>query len=229
MTAHAETLTPQLPERFAAVELETAAHWVEDRVRHAGSSPARLVATFRALDAILAKSPGVVALRDLPPGSGLELLYLPPTGAATGTLASLSALSRPEANPDECSHRQQHCALQEDGLQPPPQPARSPTDGVAIGLIQPRCQVLDDRIASGRLHHHAISLVKQLGQVLARIALPDVGLPGRDWGQFLGRHRLRDSFTMLGIAVDEHQTKPLIEAVAPVPVFFFSLAGQQLD
>ncbi|GAA5787234.1 hypothetical protein [Chitiniphilus shinanonensis] len=90
MTGHAETLTQQLPERFAAVELEAAARWVEDRVRHAGSSPARLVATFRALDAILAKSPGVVALRDLLPGSGLELLYLPPTGAATGTLASLS-------------------------------------------------------------------------------------------------------------------------------------------
>ena len=59
-------------------------------MRHAGSSPARLVATFRALDAILAKSPGVVALRHLLPGSGLELLYLPPTGAAIGTLASLS-------------------------------------------------------------------------------------------------------------------------------------------
>lgn len=90
MTGHAETLTQQLPERFAAVELEAAARWVEDRVRHAGSSPARLVATFRALDAILAKSPGVVALRDLLPGSGLELLYLPPTVAATGTLACLS-------------------------------------------------------------------------------------------------------------------------------------------
>ncbi len=90
MTGHAETLTPQLPERFAAVELEAAARWVEDRVRHAGSSPARLMATFRAVDAILAKSPGVVALRDLLPGSGLELLYLPPTGAATGTMASLS-------------------------------------------------------------------------------------------------------------------------------------------
>lgn len=90
MTGHAETLTSQLPERFAAVELEAAARWVEDRVRHAGSSPARLVATFRALDAILAKSPGVVALRDLLPGSGLELLYLPPTGATTSTLTSLS-------------------------------------------------------------------------------------------------------------------------------------------
>lgn len=89
MTTHAETLTQQLPERFAAVELEAAARWVEDRVRHAGSSPARLVATFRALDAILAKSPGVVALRDLLPGSALELLYLPPTGEATGTLASV--------------------------------------------------------------------------------------------------------------------------------------------
>ena len=31
----------------------------------------------------------MVALRDLLPGSGLELLYLPPTGAATGTLASV--------------------------------------------------------------------------------------------------------------------------------------------
>ena len=90
MTGHAETLTHQRPERFAAVELEAAARWVEDRVRHAGSSPARLVDTFRALDAILARSPGVVTLRDLLPGSGLEVLYLPSVDVATGTLVSLS-------------------------------------------------------------------------------------------------------------------------------------------
>lgn len=85
----AETLTPVLPQRFAPSELEVAARWVRNRVHHADSTPAQLVAAFRALDAILAKSPGVIALRDLLPGSGLELLYLPPTGAATGTLASL--------------------------------------------------------------------------------------------------------------------------------------------
>lgn len=49
----------------------------------------RLVATFQALDAILARSLGVVALRDLLTGSGLEALYLPSTGAATVTLANL--------------------------------------------------------------------------------------------------------------------------------------------
>lgn len=86
----AETLTPVLPQRFAPNELEAAARWVGDRARRAVSSPARLVATFRALDGILARSPDVVALRDLLPGSGLEILYLPPSGAATVTQANLS-------------------------------------------------------------------------------------------------------------------------------------------
>lgn len=89
MTEHAETLTHQRPERFAADELEAAARWVRGRMPRTGASTARLVATFQALDVILAKSPGVVALRDLLPGSGLEVLYLPSTGVASGTLASL--------------------------------------------------------------------------------------------------------------------------------------------
>src|SRR6218665_1251616 len=59
----AETLTPVLPQRFAPSELEAAARWVGDRARRAVSSPARLVATFRALDAILARAPDVIALR----------------------------------------------------------------------------------------------------------------------------------------------------------------------
>lgn len=83
----AETLTPQLPERFAAVELEAAARWV--RARCAAASPALLVDTFRALDAILAKSRGVVALRHLMPGSGLEALYLPPERDASAKLANV--------------------------------------------------------------------------------------------------------------------------------------------
>lgn len=87
MTNHAETLTPQLPQRFAADELDAAARWVEARC--ADASPALLVDTFRALDAILAKSRGVVALRHLMPGSGLELLYLPPERDARVELASL--------------------------------------------------------------------------------------------------------------------------------------------
>ncbi|TXH44308.1 MAG: hypothetical protein E6Q92_04380 [Burkholderiaceae bacterium] len=87
--AHAETLTPQRAERFAADDMETAAHWVAERARRVDASPARLVATFRALDASLARSPGVVALRDLLPGSGLEVLYLPSTSVTIGTLANL--------------------------------------------------------------------------------------------------------------------------------------------
>ena len=87
MTAHAETLTPQRPQRFAADELEAAALWVNARC--ADASPALLIDTFRALDAILAKSRGVVALRNLLPGSGLEVLYLPPERDASAELASL--------------------------------------------------------------------------------------------------------------------------------------------
>ena len=87
MTNHAETLTPQLPQRFAAEELDAAARWVS--VRCADASPALLVDTFRALDAILSKARGVVALRNLLPGSGLEVLYLPPERDASAELASL--------------------------------------------------------------------------------------------------------------------------------------------
>lgn len=87
MTGHAETLTHQRPERFAADELEAAARWVSARC--ADAPPALLVDTFRALDAILARARGVVALRDLMPGSGLELLYLPPEREASAELASL--------------------------------------------------------------------------------------------------------------------------------------------
>lgn len=87
MTNHAETLTPQLPQRFAADELEAAALWVNARC--ADAPPALLIETFRSLDAILAKSRGVVALRNLLPGSGLEVLYLPPERDARAELASL--------------------------------------------------------------------------------------------------------------------------------------------
>jgi hypothetical protein len=90
MTAHAETLIPQLPQRFAADELEAAARWVGARC--ADASPTLLIDTFRALDAILARSRGVVALRHLMPGSGLELLYLPPERDARAELASLSGV-----------------------------------------------------------------------------------------------------------------------------------------
>lgn len=87
MTNHAETLTPQRPQRFAADELDAAAQWVSARC--ADAPPALLVDTFRALDAILARSRGVVALRNLMPGSGLELLYLPPERDARAELARL--------------------------------------------------------------------------------------------------------------------------------------------
>lgn len=88
MPNHAETLTTQRPARFSADELEAAARWVSARC--ADAPPALLVDTFRALDAILARSRGVVALRHLMPGSGLELLYLPPERDARAELASLS-------------------------------------------------------------------------------------------------------------------------------------------
>ncbi len=87
MTAHAETLTPQRPQRFAADELEAAARWVSARC--ADAPPALLVDTFRALDAILTKSRGVVALRDLMPGPGLEALYLPSERDASAEQASV--------------------------------------------------------------------------------------------------------------------------------------------
>ncbi len=87
MTNHAETLTPQRPQRFAADELDAAARWVSARC--ADAPPSLLVDTFRALDAILARSRGVVALRNLLPGSGLEVLYLPPERDARAELASL--------------------------------------------------------------------------------------------------------------------------------------------
>lgn len=88
MPNHAETLTTQRPARFSADELEAAARWVSARC--ADAPPALLADTFRALDAILARSRGVVALRHLMPGSGLELLYLPPERDARAELASLS-------------------------------------------------------------------------------------------------------------------------------------------
>ena len=87
MPNHAETLTTQRPARFSADELDAAARWVSARC--ADAPPALLADTFRALDAILARSRGVVALRHLMPGSGLELLYLPPERDARAELASL--------------------------------------------------------------------------------------------------------------------------------------------
>lgn len=87
MTNHAETLTQQRAQRFAADELDAAAQWVS--VRCADAPLALLVDTFHALDAILARSRGVVALRNLMPGSGLELLYLPLERDANAELASL--------------------------------------------------------------------------------------------------------------------------------------------
>jgi hypothetical protein len=87
MTAHAETLTPQLPQRFAPDELDAAAQWVSARC--ADVPPALLVDTFRALDAILTKSKGAVALRNFMPGSGLEALYLPSERNACAELASV--------------------------------------------------------------------------------------------------------------------------------------------
>ena len=87
MPNHAETLTTQRPARFSADELEAAARWVSARC--ADAPPALLADTFLALDAILARSRGVVALHHLMPGSGLELLYLPPERDARAELASL--------------------------------------------------------------------------------------------------------------------------------------------
>lgn len=87
MSASAETLTHVLPQRFAAEELEAAAHWVMARCD--GISAPVLLDTFRALDAILARSPGAVALRNLMPGSGLEVLYLPSSRPASLEIACI--------------------------------------------------------------------------------------------------------------------------------------------
>lgn len=94
---HAETLTHGPAVRFAAIELETAARWVMSRASSAKTSPSRLVATFRALDAILARSRGVAAIRGLMPGSGLEILYLPSARAGVGTVVSVPGEIDPEA------------------------------------------------------------------------------------------------------------------------------------
>lgn len=87
MTNHAETLTTQRPARFSGDELEAAARWVSARCPDV--APALLLATFQALDTILARARGVVALRGLMPGSGLEALYLPCKSTTCAELASL--------------------------------------------------------------------------------------------------------------------------------------------
>lgn len=83
----AETLTPVLPQRFAADELDAAAQWVVTRC--ADASAVLVVETLRALDAILARSRGVIALRQLLPCSGLEALYLPPQSTTGPSLANV--------------------------------------------------------------------------------------------------------------------------------------------
>lgn len=97
---HAETLTHELAERFSAIELETAARWVRSRCTHVAVSSEKIVTTFKALDEVLARSRGVVAIRGLLRGSGLEVLYLPPTRAQVGSVVGVPGEIEPEVLTD---------------------------------------------------------------------------------------------------------------------------------
>ena len=86
----AETLTPALPHGFSAEELAAAARWVAARAGPAASRP-RIAATFEALQAIALRARrGPVYIRDLLPGSGLEVLHIPAARSGIGQLTSLT-------------------------------------------------------------------------------------------------------------------------------------------
>jgi hypothetical protein len=86
----AETLTHQLPVGFSADELAAAARWVVARAGPAASRPS-VAATFEALQAVALRARrGPVCIRDLLPGSGLEVLHMPAAQSSMGHLASLT-------------------------------------------------------------------------------------------------------------------------------------------
>lgn len=86
----AETLTHQLPVGFSADELAAAARWVVARAGPAASRPS-VAATFEALQAVALRARrGPVCIRDLLPGSGLEVLHIPAAQSSMGHWASLT-------------------------------------------------------------------------------------------------------------------------------------------
>ncbi len=86
----AETLTPALRQGFSADELAAAARWVAARAGPA-SSASRITATFEALQAVALRARrGPVCIRELLPGSGLEVLHIPVTQSCVGQLANLT-------------------------------------------------------------------------------------------------------------------------------------------
>lgn len=86
----AETLTHQLPVGFSADELAAATRWVAARAGPAASRPG-IAATFEALQAVAFRARrGPVCIRDLLPGSGLEVLHIPAAQSSMGHLASLA-------------------------------------------------------------------------------------------------------------------------------------------
>lgn len=86
----AETLTPALPQGFSADELAVAARWVAVRIRPAASTRS-IAATLEALQAVAHRARrGPVCIRDLLPGSGLEVLHIPAARSGMGQMASLT-------------------------------------------------------------------------------------------------------------------------------------------
>ena len=87
---HAETLTSALPHSFSAEELAAAARLVAARAGPAASRP-RIASTFEALQAVALRARrGPVCIRDLLPGSGLEVLHIPAARSGMGQMASLT-------------------------------------------------------------------------------------------------------------------------------------------
>ena len=87
----AETLTPELPQGFSADELAAAARWVAARIRPASASTRSIAATLEALQAVALRARrGPVCIRDLLPGSGLEVLHIPAAQSGMGQLTSLT-------------------------------------------------------------------------------------------------------------------------------------------
>ena len=86
----AETLTPALPQGFSADELAAAARWVTARVRPTASTRS-IAATLEALQAVALRARrGPVCIRDLLPGSGLEVLHIPAAQSGISQLTSLT-------------------------------------------------------------------------------------------------------------------------------------------
>ena len=88
---HAETLTPALPQGFSADEIVAAARWVAAHAGTAATGWKQVAATLQALQAVALRARrGPVCIRDLLPGSGLEMLHIPAARSGMGQMASLT-------------------------------------------------------------------------------------------------------------------------------------------